>query len=228
MKDGSFMCFRKLKQNVQDWDKMLGDVSNNIGTFPDQLGARLIGRWKSGCPVALSTDFDNKTIAADPKQVNNFTYVRGQHLASPAGAHIRKTFPRGDLPDGALERSRILRRGIPYGNEISADPTGERGLLFVCYQSNLANGYQFIQQSWANSETFFDPNAGLDVTMGQNNNDPDGQYSMQGLMPANLTRPTSFSAINKFVVPKGGEYFFMPSMTALKTTLAGVKAKAEL
>jgi Dyp-type peroxidase family len=221
------MCFRKLAQNVPAWDQMLRDTSNTIGTFPDQLGARLIGRWKSGCPVAKSVDFDNKTIAADPKQVNNFTYVRGEHLASPAGAHIRKTFPRGDLADSVLERSRILRRGIPYGNEISADPTGERGLLFVCYQSNLANGYQFIQQTWANNETFFDANAGLDITIGQSNTDSDGLYSMQGLMPSNLTRPASFKTINQFVVPKGGEYFFMPSMTALKTTLAG-RAKAEL
>lgn len=75
MKDGTFMCFRKLQQNVQAWNDMLGSVSNTIGTFPDQLGARLIGRWKSGCPVALSVDFDNKTIAGNPDQVNNFTYV---------------------------------------------------------------------------------------------------------------------------------------------------------
>lgn len=156
-------------------------------------------------------------------------YEKDQFLASPAGAHIRKTFPRGDLPDAITERSRILRRGIPYGNEIAADPTGERGLLFVCYQSNLANGYQFIQQRWANDETFFNnPNAGLDATIGQSNVDADGQFSMQGLMPANLTRPATFTAINQFVVPKGGEYFFMPSMTALKTTLAGVKPRAEL
>ena len=48
MTDGSFMCFRKLEQNVPAWNKFLVDASNTLGTWSDQLGARLIGRWKSG------------------------------------------------------------------------------------------------------------------------------------------------------------------------------------
>jgi deferrochelatase/peroxidase EfeB len=48
MTDGSFMCFRKLEQNVPAWNKFLVDASNTLGTFSDQLGSRLIGRWKSG------------------------------------------------------------------------------------------------------------------------------------------------------------------------------------
>jgi deferrochelatase/peroxidase EfeB len=48
MTDGSFMCFRKLEQNVPAWNKFLIDASNTLGTWSDQLGARLIGRWKSG------------------------------------------------------------------------------------------------------------------------------------------------------------------------------------
>ena len=48
MKDGSFMCFRKLKQNVQEWDKMTKDVADAVGSNSEKVGARLIGRWKSG------------------------------------------------------------------------------------------------------------------------------------------------------------------------------------
>jgi deferrochelatase/peroxidase EfeB len=48
MTDGSFMCFRKLEQNVQAWNKFLVDASNTLGTWSGQLGARLIGRWPSG------------------------------------------------------------------------------------------------------------------------------------------------------------------------------------
>lgn len=53
MKDGSFMCFRKLKQNVQDWNQMVEDVAKNVGSTSEKVGARLIGRWKSGKHVAL-------------------------------------------------------------------------------------------------------------------------------------------------------------------------------
>jgi deferrochelatase/peroxidase EfeB len=48
MTDGSFMCFRKLEQNVPAWNKFLVDTSNTLGTWSGQLGARLIGRWPSG------------------------------------------------------------------------------------------------------------------------------------------------------------------------------------
>lgn len=64
-------------------------------------------------------------------------------------AHIRKTYPRNDLGDENGEevanRFRILRRGIPYGKEVKDDPNGKRGLLFVCYQSELNKGFAFIQ-----------------------------------------------------------------------------------
>ena len=63
MTDGSFMCFRKLEQNVPAWNKFLVDASNTLGTWSDQLGARLIGRWKSGEYALLS--FPSPWIAAD-------------------------------------------------------------------------------------------------------------------------------------------------------------------
>lgn len=100
MLDGSFLVFRKLKQNVQDWNKFLVDSSNTLGTFSDQLGARLIGRWKSGCPVNLSPDFDNKTIGNDVMQNNrfefdppglnqsNFEIKAGMRLVCPIGKSI--------------------------------------------------------------------------------------------------------------------------------------------
>ena len=59
MTDGSFLCFRKLKQNVSDWNKFLVDASNQLGTWSDQLGARLIGRWKSGMLCDSTVRGDN-------------------------------------------------------------------------------------------------------------------------------------------------------------------------
>lgn len=108
MLDGSFLVFRQLKQNVQDWDKFLQDSSNTLGTFKDQLGARLIGRWKSGCPINLQADFDDFNIGKDKMRNNLFEYdipglnknslniTPGVRLVCPIGAHIRKTNPRGD------------------------------------------------------------------------------------------------------------------------------------
>ena len=73
----------------------------------------------------------------------------------PFAAHIRKTNPRGDIDLKELTPKRIIRSGIAYGPEVSGkealneetDDANDRGLLFVSYQSNLGNGFTFIQQS---------------------------------------------------------------------------------
>lgn len=47
----------------------------------------------------------------------------------------------------------IMRQGIPYGPELTDDEVTnnktekDRGLAFTCYQSNLANGFEFVQIS---------------------------------------------------------------------------------
>jgi len=47
-KDGSFLCFRQLKQRVPEFDKFLEYTAKRDGVDKELLGARLVGRWKSG------------------------------------------------------------------------------------------------------------------------------------------------------------------------------------
>ena len=170
----------------------------------------------------LSPDFDNTNIGKDPHENNHFEFKHGDNSKCPAGAHIRKTYPRGDLKDEVIDKNRIIRRGIPYGNEVDKSPHGERGLLFVCYQSDLANGFDFLQKNWANNASFFGgPNTGLDAVIGQSNTQH--TVEMAGFNPQDLNRLQVFHGINRFVIPKGGEYFFVPSITALRTMLADLK-----
>jgi len=57
--------------------------------------------------------------------------------------------PRGDLSN---DNHVIIRRGISYGDEVTpeeklankSDYSKERGLLFVCYQSDIRNGFNFL------------------------------------------------------------------------------------
>lgn len=239
--DGSFLAFRKLKQNVQDFDNFLQTSANSLGVFKDQLGARLVGRWKSGCPVNLQADFDDVTIGKDAQRNNLFEFdtdgvsvqkveaiplggvFTPSRLVCPIGAHIRKTNPRNDQPGGrpAVNPHRVIRAGIPYGPEISQDANAERGLLFACYQSNLDQGFAFIQKFWANNEAFRFQGAGLDAIIGQENDKP--EVEMLGLFPQDANRPLKLSGLNRFVEPKGGEYFFSPSLKALTGVLSEVK-----
>lgn len=164
-------------------------------------------------------------LGIDVKDIPIGGALPASRLICPIGAHIRKTNPRGDQPGGraAVNVHRIIRSGIPYGPEISEDPTADRGLLFACYQSNLDQGFAFIQEKWANGDTFRFQGAGVDAIMGQTNDK--AEVDMLGLFPQDATRPLALPGINRFVVPKGGEYFFSPSMKALTGILSELKAE---
>ena len=124
----------------------------------------------------------------------------------PLAGHIRKANIRI-----GLSSSRIMRRGIPYGEDFKkGGPDTGRGLLFACYQSTIENGYRFIQTDWANQPGFPLPGAGLDVTIVQGKaSDPPSPFQI-GAKSVNI------NPVNDFVTAKGGEYFFAPSMAVLR------------
>ncbi len=103
---------------------------------------------------------DDPDLGADPTRNNDFSYnsvfPNDQQTQDrcPFAAHVRKTNPRADLAKfGGTEIRRIIRSGIQFGPEVSAAEAAagktsqDRGLLFVCYQSNIGQGFKFIQQS---------------------------------------------------------------------------------
>lgn len=104
---------------------------------------------------------DDPKLGADPLRNNNFSYGFPEDAQTqdrcPFAAHLRKTNPRDDLerltPPAATTTRRIIRRGIQFGQEVTAQEAREqktihdRGLLFAAYSSNIANGFQFVQQS---------------------------------------------------------------------------------
>lgn len=228
-KDSSFLVFRKLRQFVPEFNEFL--AKNPIldkGLTPAQgselLGARLMGRWKSGAPIDRDPTTDNLADAKDVNKVNDFDYsddVSAQ-VRCPFTAHLRKTNPRASahpgLPKVQINR-RIIRQGIPYGPEVDSEEAQthtskhDRGLLFVCYQSNISNGFGFIQKSWANNPNFPTAGLGFDAIIGLNINNP---RVTTGMDPQNVTASLALPQ-QLFVAPRGGEYFLSPSISALKT-----------
>ncbi|KAJ7220135.1 dye-decolorizing peroxidase precursor [Mycena pura] len=233
-KDGSFLAFRQLKQLVPEFNKFLADNAIKapgltVQQGSDLLGARMVGRWKSGAPVFLSPVFDDPALGADRNRNNDFTYAApGQNHSDPTdqskcpfSAHIRKTRPRSDLGLPETNSHHIVRGGIPYGPEVtpaeasSKTTKTERGLAFVGYQSNINNGFQFLQKTWANNPNFVHGGVGFDPIIGANQGNP---RVVNGLDPTNPSR--NFTLMTDFIVSRGGEYFFSPSISAIAKTLS--------
>jgi Dyp-type peroxidase family len=235
MRNGSYLVFRRLEQKVPEFRRFVADRAARLGMEPELLGARLFGRWKSGAPLELAPLYDNAALGGDDMRNNDFDYGDDPYQRRcPYAAHIRKAYPRDDAAGGEAEaqRHRILRAGITFGPEVASGETTtshSRGLMFVCYQTSIERQFEYIQRSHANDLGFVSgkvrPTNGAPVTPGfdpiigraanERAREMDEPYPNY---PAG-NRRTTLEMPKQFVVPTAAGYFFMPSISALRTVL---------
>jgi Dyp-type peroxidase family len=232
---GSYLVFRKLEQNVRAFkerEEELAEALRLTGEDEERAGALAIGRFEDGTPVVLL-----KTEGLHDPIPNNFTYADDPDgLKCPLHAHIRKVNPRGELdkklqiPPDSPEREgmrRVARRGIPYGirekepkDDPSIDelPTAGVGLLFMCYQRDIAHQFEYLQAQLANKPNHLTDQTGIDPIIGQVQRGAEvlQQWPTQWGTCRGQCTPEPFSFYG-FVTLKGGEYFFAPSISFLKT-----------
>ncbi|PBJ08083.1 Dyp-type peroxidase [Flavobacterium sp. ACN6] len=222
---GSYLVFRKLEQNVMKFnteEDSLPAVKDQNGAANDELaGAMIVGRFEDGTEVVNKSSESGHT--SSQSMINDFNYSTDPDGSEcPFHSHIRITNPRSDVGDDFAKSVRLVRRGIPY-NDIGrvgteGKPADGVGLLFMCYQSSIERQFEFIQQSWVNhGEIRPGRFVGQDGLIGQGvNNDKKHLPEQWGeLTPKNtcdFSNPES-----GFVTMKGGEYFFTPSISFLKS-----------
>ena len=80
-----------------------------------------------------------------------------------------------------------------------------RGLYFICLQTSIARGFEFIQQTWLNNPGFGRLNGERDPLTGA---------GCPFTIPADPVR-LRLPKLPRFVTTRGGGYFFLPSLSAL-------------
>jgi len=229
---GSYLVYRKLTQNVPLFNRRVAELAQALGISPELAGAYTVGRFKDGTPVTLS---DQATAPGDFSKTNDFDFRADEGGGRcPFHAHIRKANPRGTTPLTSLEgekRRRIARRGIPYGPPMTGaadnlpvddNPATPRGLLFLCFQANVEEQFEFIQRTWVDNKHF--PTSVLTNGLLQHNTGDDPLIG-QGLdeaqrWPKKWNDPSSgrkSSNVEAAVKLRGGEYFFAPSLPFLSS-----------
>lgn len=233
---GSYFVFRKLEQNVREFKKAESRLAQELFNDPENelAGAMLVGRFKNGMPVTLSSTATNSEIANNNTvgKINDFNYGDDTKGAKcPFHAHIRKTNPRGEsVKQGVTAEQEkahtMARRGIIYGkrhvlpqDKPSFDemPTKDVGLLFMSFQASIEKQFEFIQKQWANNDDFVNENTGKDGIIGQGSFHPDVQQQRYATIHGDKDSIKVAQGFGKFVTLKGGEYFFAPSVSFLKT-----------
>jgi Dyp-type peroxidase family len=217
--NGTFMVYRKLHQNLATFRTYLDGHATLYAGGKEKLAAKLIGRWRDGTPIELSPDSQDQSITQDPARSTNFTFAADpEGTRCPMGAHVRRVNPRDSFGfDGKLiNRRRITRRGLPYGTWTPEDQpvtdTDERGVIFIALNANISRQFEFVQQQWINYGN--DAHLGNEKDMLMGNHTGHGRFVVQGdTTPTNP--PFVCSDLPNFVELRGGDYFFLPSITAL-------------
>jgi Dyp-type peroxidase family len=213
-RNGSYIVFRKLHQRVAEFRRYLKANASN----PDDeefLAAKMMGRWRSGAPLSLCPVHDDPAIGVDPTKNNDFLFKADDPLGykTPLGSHIRRVNPRDAEVAGVVRIHRMIRRGTAYGpplpDGVLEDDGADRGLMFAFVGANLGRQFEFVQSEWMNDGAFFGGGSTQDPVCGA----ADGSGSFP--IPRRPIRRV-LAALPRFVVTRGGEYCFMPSLNALR------------
>ena len=122
---------------------------------------------------------------------------------------------------------RILRRGREYGPLLKPEDAAkegaqvaDRGLRFICLNANISRQFEFIQASWITNPKFDgldegDPLLGNRVPLGA------GGITNTFSIPQASGRRRRIDCLTQFVTVRGGGYFFMPGISALRHLASG-------
>ena len=215
-RNGTFVGFRKYQSRVAAFNRFLRD-NGSTEDERELLAAKLVGRWRSGAPLTLAPDADNPALGADPHRNNDFNYANDPHGRQvPFGAHIRRMNPR----DTTLQRltdvniHRLIRRGATYGRPYDPAALAEEyddvphGAIFLFISAKAMATIEFLQKEWIDDGDFIGAGSERDPIIGN---------QVEG---ATFTIPQApvrrrIRGIQTFNVLRGGEYFFLPSISAL-------------
>lgn len=214
-RNGTYIAIRKIRQHVHAFRSFLR-ANADSAHGEEWLAAKMMGRWRSGCPLALSPDQDAPGLVADKQRNNAFDYGDdADGHKTPLGSHIRRVNPRNGLDDSIVDvrLHRVLRRGSAYGPVLpddAADDDGiDRGIVLAIINANPGRQFEFVQSQWINDGDFISQGSRTDPIVGRR--DLAGDYRF----PAKPTR-RRLTGLKDFTVTRGGEHVFLPSLTGLR------------
>jgi Dyp-type peroxidase family len=180
--------------------------------------------------------FDSDAAALPLK--GGYKDVYPMSVADPAGAvcpwsaHIRKVNTRDSASDtggrDSTYKRRLLRVGIPFGAPLkprdappAKDPLkGNRGLLFLSIQASIEEQFEFLVTRWMGDPSRPKSPAGHDIFVGQN--DAPGEDRMRScVIFGKGFEQISLETNAQWIVPTGGAYLLVPSITAIRRVLSG-------
>lgn len=215
-RNGTYAAIRKIHQDVAAFRRYLREAATDRDG-QEKVAAKMMGRWRSGCPLALSPDVDDPSLVADPQRNNAFAYFDDDPdgRKTPVGCHIRRVNPRDGL-QATLSNARLhrlVRRGAAYGPMLPEDATEDdgqdRGIVLALINANPGRQFEFVQSQWVNDGDFVSQGIRSDPIIGRRDRADDFAY------PAKPVR-RRLARLPDFTATRGGEHVFLPGLGGLR------------
>ncbi len=222
-RNGSYLAYVRMQQHVGAFR----DFLRQQGATRDEqelIAAKLMGRWRSGAPLVLAPKNDDPALGTDMQRTNNFSYRTADPYgySCPVGSHIRRMNPRDTAEN--MQRRKMIRRGGTYGRPLPEDAPEdgvERGIAAFIGCASLVRQFEFAMNVWANDPKFKDLGNERDPIIGTQ----DGTLDMT--IPKKPIR-RKLKGLPAFTTIRGGAYFFLPGIRALRFLAAGAPGVIQL
>jgi deferrochelatase/peroxidase EfeB len=133
---------------------------------------------------------------------------------------------RGFRPDimASTRFHRLLRRGREYGPGLALQPAVpgapaadvRPGLHFLCLNANIVRQFEFVQNAWLMSTKFDGLSGESDPLLGNRTPIGDGHSTDNFTIPREDGVRRSVGGLPQFIAVRGGAYFFLPGIRALR------------
>jgi Dyp-type peroxidase family len=210
-RNGSYLAYLRLEEHVgafRDFLRQHGDTREE----QELVAAKLMGRWRSGAPLTMASQKDDPGLGADMQRANDFNYgtMDPYGYGCPVGSHIRRMNPRDTAEN--MQRRKMIRRGGTYGPPLpegTPEDGVERGIAAFVGCASLVRQFEFAMNVWVNDPKFKDLGNERDPFVGTQ----DGTLDMT--IPKRPIR-RKIEGLPAFTTVRGGAYFFLPSIKALR------------
>ena len=213
-----------------------------VGRWADN-GAPLTGAPDDKSKAEWDARFAKASDVEKDRMLSNFTYDDDTSGAKcPFSSHIRRINPRAsletiqganpaaqvinkdafDTPGALANRRRIIRRGLPYGEvKDRTSDRGNHGIVIMMLNADIGRQFEFVQQQWINYGNDFKASNDKEILLGNH----DKEFPSRAVLaadPEGERAPYFLRNIPRLVETRGGDYFFIPGMTALQLIAKGL------
>lgn len=242
-RNGTYLVLRQLEQDVRGFWWYLDRAARGDAVERYRLAAAMLGRRQSdGSPLIAGSvsdpmngftyDSDLSGIEcplgahirrANPRNADLFGHPAGLIAQTGSQLGIPRPHMRADLI-ASTRFHRLLRRGREYGQALQPEQAlqpnpiddSPRGIHFACLCANIGRQFEFVQNAWLMSTEFNGMTEESDPILG--NREPVGDCRDTGnfSIPRSGKPARRLTEIPQFITVRGGSYFFLPSLRALR------------